>query len=255
VRSLLTVLIGALTGFLGGTFGKGGSAIATPLLAAIGVKPFAALASPLPATIPATVVAAWAYHRAGHIDRDVLRTCALIGVPATVVGALLSALVGGGLLVVACDLVLAGLGIRMLTGTRQRELVLAGGGPPRPEAPDAPDPRKVALTALVVGLASGLLANSGGFLLAPLFVTFLGMPLKRALGTSLATAAVLAVPGTLVHMALGHVAWSVAIPFGMASVPLSATGAHVALRANAARLEVVYGVVLVLLGVGLLAVH
>ena len=41
--------IGAGVGFLGGLFGKGGSAIATPMLAAVGVPPIVAVAAPLPA--------------------------------------------------------------------------------------------------------------------------------------------------------------------------------------------------------------
>jgi uncharacterized membrane protein YfcA len=252
LHTLLVVLVGGITGLVGGAFGKGGSAIATPLLAAVGVPPFAALASPLPATIPATLVAAWAYARAGHVDLRILRITALIGVPATVAGALLSGLTGGGALIIVCDVVLLGLGLRILSSARV--LVPVGGGPDAdPEPAREPESRRVAATALAVGLASGLLANSGGFLLAPLFVTFLGLPLKRALGTSLATAAVLAVPGALVHIAMGHVAWSVAIPFGVASVPLSATGARIALRTDSHRLETIYGVGLVLLGGALAA--
>src|SRR3954470_14473187 len=51
------MLIGAGIGLLSGAFGKGGSALATPLLHAIGVPAIVAVASPLPATIPATLVA------------------------------------------------------------------------------------------------------------------------------------------------------------------------------------------------------
>src|SRR5690348_8441619 len=55
---LAVAAVGMLVGFLGGVFGKGGSSVATPLLAAIGVPPIAALASPLPAILPATFVSA-----------------------------------------------------------------------------------------------------------------------------------------------------------------------------------------------------
>jgi uncharacterized membrane protein YfcA len=113
----------------------------------------------------------------------------------------------------------------------------------------------VTAVGITAGLISGLLGNSGGFLLAPLGVTVLGLPLKRALGTSLAAAAVLAVPGTVVHAALGHIDWSVTVVFGLASIPLSAAGARLALRSGAARLELVYGVALVLLGGGLLLIR
>ena len=56
---IAVALIGAFVGFLGGLFGKGGSAIATPLLALVGIPPIVALASPLPATIPSTLAASY----------------------------------------------------------------------------------------------------------------------------------------------------------------------------------------------------
>ncbi|MHB8466067.1 MAG: sulfite exporter TauE/SafE family protein [Acidimicrobiales bacterium] len=295
---LWIVVVGMGTGLLGGLFGKGGSALASPLLAAGGVPAFAALASPLPATIPATAVAALAYWRVREIDTRLLRTTILFGVPATVVGALLSAAIGGGALVWACDVVLAALGLRILAGRPARTTV--GAALPTARAPVAvadarlergdarlgpadarlgrgdarlADGARLArlarrerayraaglgaerAVALIAGLASGLLANSGGFLLAPLFITVLGLPIRRALGTSLAAAAILAIPGTLVHAGLGHVAWSLTIPFGLASVPLSAVGARLALRTDAKHLEVLYGAGLALLGGALLLVR
>jgi len=60
--------IGVLVGLLGGLFGKGGSAVATPLLQLAGVPAFFAIASPLPATIPRTLVASLAYLKEGMYD-------------------------------------------------------------------------------------------------------------------------------------------------------------------------------------------
>jgi uncharacterized membrane protein YfcA len=263
VRILLVMAIGGFTGLLGGLFGKGGSAIATPLLAAAGVRSFAAIASPLPATIPATLLAAYAYHRAKSIDWHVLKITAAAGVPATVIGALATHWIGGSALVLATDVIVALLGVRILTHRKEQSrshiAVPVMVGAEEPEVASRPEPTDplrgsgasrptVAVVAVVVGLASGLLGNSGGFLLAPLFATVLHMPLKRALGTSLAAAALLAIPGTIVHAAMGHIDWNVTVVFGLASIPLSAFGARLALRTPAARLEVLYGAALVLLG-------
>ena len=88
-------------------------------------------------------------------------------------------------------------------------------------------------TVAAVAFVSGLLANSGGFLLAPLFVALLHMPLKRALGTSLGISLALAIPGTIVHAALGHIHWPLTIAFGIASVPFARLGAHLSMRASA----------------------
>src|SRR3954470_16493836 len=83
----LVLVIGAGVGFLAGLFGKGGAAIATPLLHAAGVPAMAAIAAPLPATIPSTLAASVPY-RAGHLlDDEVLRWSLACGVPATIAGA------------------------------------------------------------------------------------------------------------------------------------------------------------------------
>ena len=55
------LLIGGGVGFLSGAFGKGGAAVSSPLLHAIGVPAMFVLASPLPATIPSTLLAGRKY--------------------------------------------------------------------------------------------------------------------------------------------------------------------------------------------------
>ncbi len=240
---LLVVLVGAGIGFLGGLLGKGGSALATPFLVALGVPPVLALAAPLPATVPGTLVAADRYRKQGLIDRTVLRWSLVAGLPATVVGAVCTRWIDAHALVLVTDVVIVGLGVRML--------LHPGVEATTPEHHEAATHR-IVLVAVVTGLAAGLLANSGGFLLAPLFVAVLGLRIKPAFGTSLAVAAVLAVPGTLVHLSLGHLDLALVGAFALGSVPLSGLGARVALRTDAARLERGYGVVLVLLGAAFL---
>jgi hypothetical protein len=106
--------------------------------------------------------------------------------------------------------------------------------------------------AIGAGFAAGLLANAGGFLLAPLFVIVLHRPLKVAFGTSLAAAAMLAIPGTLVHALLGHIDWALAGLFAAASIPLASLGARTALRTSTERLERRYGAFLVATALALL---
>ncbi len=243
---LAIAAIGAATGFLGGLLGKGGSAMATPLLHALGVPAMLAVASPLPGTIPSTLIAGRTYSRAGQVDRRVAAWVIGCGVPATIGGGLASQWIGGGPLVTATDVVLVVLGARL--SLRRR---IGHGATPR-----SPSLQRIVGIAVLVGLVAGLLANSGGFLLAPLFVTALGLPIARALGTSLVVAAALAVPGTIVHAELGHVDWSLVLALTVSSVPLSYLGARVALRTDPARLERGYGAVLVVLGLALaLIIH
>src|SRR5580692_8354632 len=68
LQHLGAFVVGVVIGFLGGLFGKGGSAIATPLLSLIGFPGFIAVASPLPATIPGTLVASGKYWKSRLLD-------------------------------------------------------------------------------------------------------------------------------------------------------------------------------------------
>jgi hypothetical protein len=238
--SLRLLLIGLGVGFLGGLFGKGGSAVATPLLQLAGVPAFFAVASPLPATIPGTLVASLAYLKGGLFDREVVFWSVLLGLPATVLGAFASKAVGGAGLLLMSNVVVAGLGLSFLVhpASSGREPGLEPG-------------TKRGLSALVgalVGFLAGLLANAGGFLLAPLYVRILRLPLKTAFACSLVASAILAVPGTLVHVALGHVSWWIVLVFGLGSVPLSYAGARMAVRMNPKVLEPVFGIALLVIG-------
>jgi uncharacterized membrane protein YfcA len=233
-------LIGAAVGFLGGLFGKGGAAVATPLLAAVGVPAIVAVASPLPATVPSTFVAYRQYRRLDLADPETIRWSIAVGVPATVVGALATRWIDGAVLVVVTEVVVALLGARILLRPHADEVVR-----------DVARLRLVAV-AVTVGLLGGLLANAGGFLLVPLYLGVLRMPIKPALAASLAVASVLAIPGTVVHAALGHIDWTVTAVFAAASIPLSRLGARTALRLPPGPLERIYGAGLLGLGLGLL---
>ncbi len=237
------ILIGLGIGFLSGAFGKGGSALATPLLHLIGVPAIFAIASPLPATIPSTVIAGRAYSRAGNVDRRILRIGLPIGLPATVVGALLTRWIPGGPLIIATDVVVLVFGIRIL---------LTRSSVAESTTEHATVVRIVAIVG-VVGFVSGLLGNSGGFLLAPLFITALGLPVHRAIGTSLVLATCLAIPGTIVHAWLGHIDWTLTLVFGLACAPAAAAGAQLALRTKARSLTLAYGMGITTLAGGLLA--
>ena len=200
-----------------------------------------ALAAPLPATVPSTLVAANGYRKAGLIDRTVLRWSLIAGVPATILGAVFTRWVDAGALITVTEVLILGLGLKLFLGaaTRNEEL-------------NTTAPARVAAVAATTGLAAGLLANSGGFLLAPLFVAVLGLGIKPALGTSLLVASVLAVPGSMVHLMLGHLDAGVVFWFGLGAIPLSGLGSKLARRIDSSRLEKGYGLLLVAFGAAFL---
>jgi uncharacterized membrane protein YfcA len=55
--------------------------------------------------------------------------------------------------------------------------------------------------------------------MVPLLLNWLGMPLRRALGTSLAAMLAMVIPGTIVHAVLGHVDWLLLSSLLIGSLP------------------------------------
>jgi uncharacterized membrane protein YfcA len=247
LRHLGEFSVGVLIGFLGGLFGKGGSSIATPLLNMIGVPGFIAVASPLPAVIPGTLIASAAYWKSQLLDWEIILWSVFIGVPTIILGSFLTKYTGDIPLLIATGVMVLGFGLSFLLSPREGKSQRAA-----PFGSDGNRPSHWRLRLVVisagVGLVSGLLANGGGFLLAPSYARFLAQPIKKSFACSLAVSVVLAIPGTVIHAYLGHISWTVTGLLALGSVPFSFLGALVAIRTGAGRLERLYGAALTILG-------
>jgi hypothetical protein len=242
----LIVASGLAIGLLMGLFGVGGSSVATPVLSLLGAPGLVAVASPLPATIPAAVVGAVPYVKAGEARLRAAAWSLLGGIPATIVGALLSRVVGGQALLVASGIVLIVVGLRVIRPIPQA--VRDIGGRRRQNRPFL-----VAASA-GVGLFTGLLANGGGFLLVPLYLLVFGLRMRQAVGTSLVVIAALSGPTLATHWAFGHIDWAVAAPFAAGLLPGSAAGSRLAHRLEGSTLRLAFGWFLIVSG-GLFTVY
>jgi uncharacterized protein len=247
LQHLGAFVVGVTIGFLGGMFGKGGSAVATPLLALLGYPGFIAVASPLPATIPGTLLASAQYWKYRLIDWRIVGWSIAIGVPATILGSLVTKFTGSRILLILTAILVFGLGLSFLISPTEKK---AGQSSPPPSADDPPAYSWLQLVTIAagIGFASGLLANAGGFLLAPSYIRLLKQPIKKSFACSLAVSAALALPGTLVHAYLGHISWTVTGIVALGSVPSSYLGARVAIRSRSSKLERLYGLFLTALG-------
>ncbi len=247
MQHLGAFVIGIVIGFLGGLFGKGGSAIATPLLSLVGFPGFIAVASPLPATIPGTLIASSEYWQSRQLDWGIVWWSVAVGIPATILGSALTKFTGARPLLIITGLMVLGFGLAFLFSPREGK---SAGSSSDQSAENRPPYWRVRLVliAAAVGIISGLLANAGGFLLAPAYSRFLKQPIKKSFACSLAVSAVLALPGTVVHAYLGHISWTVAGLVALGSVPFSYLGVRVAIRSNSSTLERLYGIVLTALG-------
>jgi uncharacterized protein len=232
------LVVGVGVGVVFGIFGAGGSAFATPLLALLGVPGVVAVASPLPAMLPASAAAARRYLRSEEVDRSVLIYAVAGGVPGAIVGALASSLVTGPGLLVLSGVMLAVVGARVLAPDPVGHADRCAARRARPTI--------VLGAAFAVGLITGLLANGGGFLLVPVFVLLLGLTTGQAAGTSMVAVGALTIPTLMTHWYLGHIDWRIAVVFAVGVLPGSLLGARAATRIAPRIARQAFGVLLVI---------
>jgi uncharacterized protein len=238
IHTLTMMAVGALLGFLSGLFGVGGSSIATPVLRLLDVPRMVALATPLPVTLPIAVVGGLTYWRGGRVNGRAVLWTALGGVPAVIMGADLTAIVPGRLLMALTGVFTLAAGIRVLRGATPAEKAGAERAP------------RLALMAVGagVGFLSGLLANGGGFLLVPAYLLLFHMEAQEAAGTSLVAVAALALPGTWVHWRLGHIDPVLALLLAAGVIPSTYLGARVGTSLPAGQARLLFGLFLLLFG-------
>jgi uncharacterized protein len=231
---LIVLCIGALIGFSAGLFGIGGALIATPLLNIFAhLPPMLALATPLPTALPSALSGCVAYYREGLIEFRVVRFVLAGALPASLLGTWLTKFIAGDamMLVTGAFMLLVGgtFFVRgwLLAEAKEREIRL--------------QPTSLILTGIGAGLIAGFLAIGGGLVLVPMFVRLNHMKFKQATATSLFCVAVLSVPATLGHWALGHIDWGVALILALASTPMSFLGARAAITLRNRTLERIYG--------------
>ena len=238
-----TVLVGLITGFTAGMFGIGGALLSTPLLReVVGLPELIALATPLPATIPAAIGGSFVYKREGYLRFDVAFKVLMVGLPASLLGAWFVRFVPGPVMMGLTGAVLFYSAISFLRksgsgnkGETNGDLSESG----RPES-TAPPTRLLLGIGLLAGFMSGFLAVGGGMIMVPAFVFLLRLPTKQALATSLLCVAGLAIPGTIMHHFNGFIDWQAALILMATVMPVSAIGARVASRMKSRPLELLY---------------
>ena len=97
-------------------------------------------------------------------------------------------------------------------------------------------PRAVAVC-LIVGVAAGLVGAGGAFLLVPLLIVVVGVPIRVTIGSSLAITAMSAVAGFAGKAATGQIPWGPALLVALAALPGAQLGALYSRRLSGARLR------------------
>lgn len=231
-RAILGVVVGFVAGLLSGLFGVGGGVVTTPAVnALLGGTAIQAVATPLPVIFPTALVGAYTYARAGEASFRAARWAAGPGAAGAIGGAYLTELVNAHLLLVITAVLLAA------TATQ----VIVGRQPSTPWRLGQTRAWKYAAVGLAAGSVSGFLGVGGGIVMVPAYTVLIGMPLKRALGTSLVVIPAFVVPATLVHWSLGNIDWAIFLVLALGVVPGARIGARLALGAAERKLRLMVG--------------
>ena len=112
---------------------------------------------------------------------------------------------------------------------------------------------KVALIGVVAGFMSGYVGVGGGFIMVPLFVSMLGIPMRLASGTSLTAVCILAIPGVIEQAVLGNIDYMVGVAMMVGSIPGAIVGANLVKRVPERALRFAFALFLLLMAVLLAA--
>jgi uncharacterized protein len=234
----LEVLVGVGMGFCAGLFGLGGSSIGTPILRLLGLPALIALASPLPLTLPSAIGGAIAYRKQHLIYWRIALLTSFWGFPGVLLGAWVTEfLPGAALMLLTAGFILA-VGAYGLSGLRNRSL---------PEAKAQLREEIIPYWSFPLGLINGLLANGGGLVLVPLYQLGIGLGLRAALATSLATVTLMATPAIIIHAVLGHIDWELTGWLAVGVFPSTYLGSQLSLHLPGLILSRLYSVFLIVL--------
>ena len=251
VGILIAAVVGVAIGILSGMLGIGGGIVMVPVFKlGFDMTAIGSTATSLFAIIPTAI--------SGGITHIRQKTCIpKLGVLAGIGGACLSpvgvwlaSLSPGWLIMVAAACVIAYSSFTML----KKALKMGKGNGAsrkaegREDASGKPDEEVNCWLGLPIGAAAGLVAGyvgvGGGFLMVPLFISLLGIDMKRASGSSLVAIGIIATPGAIMQIMLGNVQVAIALAVVLGSVPGAMLGARLVKRIPERELRFAFAAIL-----------
>jgi hypothetical protein len=246
--AVLLLALGFGGSFLAGLVGIGGAIVMIPLLlyvppvfgfASLGIKVVSGIT--IVQVVAGSLAGLAGHARSGAVDRGLVLWLGGSMVVGSATGAVASAAVPARVLeiVFAC----VALAAAALTLARRDRL-------PDEDAARTVPPRL--LTVAIgggVGTIAGMLGAGGAFLLVPLMLHVLRIPMRTVVGSSLGIVVVSSIAGLAGKALTGQVDWALAVFLVVGAVPGGLIGARVSRRTKPHRLSLILGVVIALVAV------
>lgn len=277
LAALLGLVMGAVIGGLGG----GGGVLTVPALVyLLGQSAQAATTASVVIVGVTALVGVVARARSGGVDWRTGLMFGVVGIPAAWLGTALNQRVGQPTLMLAfAGLTLVAAMAMLLDARGRRRAPERAATDPTGDEPDergdpttasASDPgtagtalatdrrsragpllataAKVALGGASVGFLTGFLGVGGGFLVVPVLVIMLRMPMSLAIGTSLLIIALNSASSMVSRLGALHLDWRIVVPFTLAAVLGTVLGKQVSDRLSGHTLRLAFAWLLVAVG-------
>lgn len=98
---------------------------------------------------------------------------------------------------------------------------------------------------LIAGLASGYVGVGGGFIMVPLMLSIIGIPMRKASGTSLIAVMILAIPGVIEQGIIGNINYLAGIAIVIGTIPGAVIGAKLVTKVPERTLRLLFGCFLI----------
>lgn len=247
-------LAGVFVGVMSGLLGVGGGTIMVPIFRlAFGMSPLASTATSLFAIIPTSISGVVAHARAKTCVPKLGLALGVGGAVMSPMGVWLASVSPGWLVICVAAIVIGFSAFKMFKKAVKcaptPRAGRAGGNVQAASAKAMPDQpvlsRKQylqgACIGLIAGLASGYVGVGGGFIMVPLMLAVLDIPMSLASGTSLIAIMILAIPGVIEQGLLGNIEYLAGIAIVVGSIPGALVGARLVRVVPERQLRFIFG--------------
>lgn len=247
-------LAGVFVGVMSGLLGVGGGTIMVPIFRlAFGMSPLASTATSLFAIIPTSISGVVAHARAKTCVPKLGLALGAGGAVMSPMGVWLASVSPGWLVICVAAIVIGFSAFKMFKKAVKcapsPRVGRAGGNAQAASAKAVPDrpvlSRKQylqgACIGLIAGLASGYVGVGGGFIMVPLMLAVLDIPMSLASGTSLIAIMILAIPGVIEQGLLGNIEYLAGIAIVVGSIPGALVGARLVRVVPERQLRFIFG--------------
>lgn len=247
-------LAGVFVGVMSGLLGVGGGTIMVPIFRlAFGMSPLASTATSLFAIIPTSISGVVAHARAKTCVPKLGLALGVGGAVMSPMGVWLASVSPGWLVICVAAIVIGFSAFKMFKKAVKcapaPRVGRAGGNVQAASAKAVPDQpvlsRKQylqgACIGLIAGLASGYVGVGGGFIMVPLMLAVLDIPMSLASGTSLIAIMILAIPGVIEQGLLGNIDYLAGIAIVVGSIPGALVGARLVRVVPERQLRFIFG--------------